>query len=109
MTTNNLLDEILMMLRSFKDDREQLEKLHQYMLNELYTQEGAATEEIIIPERYASLVKDTADSLSAGMVSYINPATLEKIDIPQSVVDTIILDEEDADDEVEEDDPFMKT
>lgn len=109
MNTNNLLDEILLMLRSFKDNREQLEKLHQYILNELYTEEIAEIEVIIIPERYASLVKDTAGSLSAGLVCYINPATLEKMDIPQSIMDTMIFDEEDEDedeDNVEEDDLF---
>ncbi len=105
MNPNNLLDEILIMLRSFKDNREALEKLHQYMLNELYTEDGAATEAIIIPERYASLVKDVADSLSAEMVCYINAATLEKVAIPQSIIDTMILDEEDEGDD-EEDNPF---
>jgi hypothetical protein len=95
------------MLRSFKDNREALEKLHHYMLNELYTEDGAATEAIIIPERYASLVKDAADSLSVGMVCYINAATLEKVDVPQSIIDTMIWDEEDDDDdEEEEDNPF---
>ncbi|HUZ57308.1 MAG TPA: hypothetical protein VMU83_00830 [Hanamia sp.] len=108
MNTNNLLDEILLMLRAFKDNRELLEKLHQYMLNELYKEDDAATEAISIPERFASFVKDTADSLSAGLVCYINLATLEKIEIPQSVVDTIILDEEDADDDAEEEDPFYE-
>jgi len=82
------------MLRSLKDKPEHLEKLHQYMLDELYTKENVTTEAVIIPERYASLVKDTADSLSAGLVCYINPATLEKIDIPQSIVDTMMFDEE---------------
>src|SRR6185312_11915360 len=94
MNPNNLLDEILLMLRSLKDKPEHLEKLHQYMLDELYTKENVTTEAVIIPERYASLVKDTADSLSAGLVCYINPATLEKIDIPQSIVDTMMFDEE---------------
>lgn len=103
MNTNTLLDEILIMLRSFKDNREQLEKLYQYILNELYKEEDTASEAITIPERYASLVKDTADSLSAGLVCYINPATLEKIDIPQSIVDTMVFDEDDEED-VEEDD-----
>ncbi len=104
MNTNNLLDEILIMLRTFKDNREQLKKMHQYMLNELYT-DDAKTEAIRIPERFASLVKDTADSLSAGLVCYINPDTLEKIDIPQSIVDTMVFDEDD-DDDAEDDDPF---
>ena len=106
MGNRNLLDEILQMLRTFKDNRELLEKLHHYMLNELYVEEDTAADAIIIPEQYASLVKDTADSLSADLVCYINPATLEKIEIPRSVIDTLIFDEEDTDDDGEEEDIF---
>ena len=103
MNNNDLLDEILQMLRTFKDNREQLGKLHHYMLNELYRGGDTVTEAIIVPERYASLVKDVADSLSADLVCYINPATLEKIDIPRSVIDTIMPDEEDVDEEEDDD------
>lgn len=95
MTTNNLLDQILFMLRSLKDNPKQLEKLHQYMLNECYTGEEAASEAIVIPKRYASLVKDAADSLNAGLVCYINPDTLEKIEIPESLTDIMMFDGED--------------
>ena len=102
MNTRNLLDEILLMLHSLKDSQEQLEKLHLYMRNELHTEENTTDEAVIIPERYTSLVKEVADSLSAGMVCYINPATLEKTDIPQSVID--LFDEEDVEDD--ETDPF---
>src|SRR6185312_10874409 len=109
MNTNNLLDEILLMLHSLKDNSEQLEKLHQYILNEFYTNEDTASESITIPERYTPLVKDTADSLSAGLVCYINLSTLEKIDIPQSIIDTGMFDEEgkeENEDNVEEEDLF---
>lgn len=98
MSPTNLLDEILTMLQSLKDNPQKLAKLHQYILNELYTGEDAAGESIVIPKHYALLVKEVADSLSAAMVCYINPATLEKIDIPQSVIDTIFFDEEDDED-----------
>ena len=103
---NNLLDEILLMLRTFKDNREQLEKLHEYMLNELYEEEDESVETISIPERFTSLVKDVADSLSAGFVCYINPDTLETLEIPKTIIDTMIFDEEDQDDDSEEDDLF---
>jgi len=106
MSTNNLLDEILVMLRSLKDKPAQLEKLHQYILDELYTKEDTTSDAIIIPAQYASLVKDTADSLSAGLVCYINPVTLEKIEIPQSIIDTMMLDEDEKDQDEEEDEPF---
>lgn len=107
MKANELLDEILIMLRSFKGNREQLEKLHQFMLNELYTEEDTASEAIFIPERYKSLVKNVADSLTVGFVCYINPATMEEIDIPQSIVDNMIFDEEDNEEE-EEDNLFYE-
>jgi hypothetical protein len=108
MTTNNLLDQILIMLRSLKDKPEQLEKLHQYLLNELYTEDDATTETIAIPGRYASLVKDVADSLSAGLVCYINPDTLEIINIPQTIADTMMFDEDEDDEneDEEEGEPF---
>jgi hypothetical protein len=32
-----------------------------------------------------------ADRLSAGLVCYLNPATLEIIDIPQAIADTMML------------------
>lgn len=106
MNATSLLDEILLMLRTFKENPEKLKKLHQYILNELYTEENTASETVIIPERYASLVKDVADSLSAGLVCFINPATLEKIDIPKSILDTMMFDEEDEEEDVEEEGLF---
>ena len=105
MSPTPLLDKILLVLRSFKDNPEQLEKLYQYMLNELYTEENEENE-IVVPKRYTQLVKEAADSLSAAMVCYINPDTLEKIDIPQSVLDTMMFEEdEDEENEMDEDDP----
>jgi hypothetical protein len=113
MEVNSVLDEILVMLRSIKDNPGQLEKLHQYMLDELHLNEEE-NEAIKVPQRYTALVKDVADSLSAGLVCYINPATLEKIEIPQSIVDTIMFEDdeeneeedEDKEDDLNDEDPF---
>jgi hypothetical protein len=49
------------MLHSLKDSQERLEKLHLYMRNDLYTEENTIGNAVIIPERYASLVKEVAD------------------------------------------------
>ena len=106
MSPTPILDKILLMLRSFEDKPEQLEKLYQYMLDELYIEDKPGGD-IVVPKRYAQLVKEAADSLSAAMVCYINPGTLEKIDIPHSVIDTMIFDdEENEENEMGEDDPF---
>ena len=94
------------MLRSFKDNPQQLEKLYQYMLDELYIEDNAG-DDIVVPKRYTQLVKEVADSLSAAMVCYINPDTLEKIDIPHSVIDNMMFEEEeDEENEKNDDDPF---
>ena len=63
------------MLASIKDKPEQLEKLYQYMLDELNVEDKAG-DDLMVAKRYANLVKEVADSLSAAMVSYINPDTL---------------------------------
>lgn len=108
MPTPHLLDEILQMIRTLKDNPESLEKLHQYLREEFFTSQGTDDEAITVPKQYLQLVKDAADSLSAGMVCYINPATLEKMDIPRSVVDSLLWDfEEPTDsDEGDEDNLF---
>ena len=54
MNPHNLLDEILVMLQSLKDKPELLEKLHQYILYQLYTEEDTAGIATIIPAQYAS-------------------------------------------------------
>ena len=42
------------MLQSIKDNPGQLEKLYQFMLDELYTEEEDESKAIVIPGRYAS-------------------------------------------------------
>lgn len=94
-----LLDEILLMIRSFAEDPIKLEKLHQYIKDELYEE----PEEIKVPEKYQPLVKDVADSLSAGLVCYINPETLDKMEFPENVVlDMMYNFEEDDDPDADE-------
>lgn len=108
MNNNALLDEILLIIRSIKDDREQLEKLHEYMLTEFYNEEEEESDPIHVPEQYQPLVKDLADSLSAGLVCFINPDTLEKIEIPKLFVDTMILEEDDEEAAEGEEDIFYQ-
>lgn len=105
MPSANLLDKILSMLRSIKNNPEQLERLYRYMVNELHAEETADAA-IMVPDRFAPLVKEVADNLSAGLVCYINPDTLEKIDIPQSVLNEMILDGDDDNEEMYADDVF---
>lgn len=81
MSNEELLDDILGMLRSFKDSRLKLERLRQYIIDELY--EEPHDNEINVPEKYRSLVKETAEYLDAGMICYINSITIELLYIPK--------------------------
>ncbi|MDR0863673.1 MAG: UPF0158 family protein, partial [Candidatus Symbiothrix sp.] len=48
-----------------------------------------------LPEKYRDVVKRIADSLSANLICFFNPDTLELEDIPQNLWDEMIFDEDD--------------
>ena len=73
MNSKQLLDEVLSILHLVKDDKEKLEKIYQFLMDEIYEE----PEEIEIPENYKPLVSNIADSLSAGLVCFVNMDTLE--------------------------------
>ena len=91
MSNDELLDGILGMLRAFKDNRHKLEKLHQYIIDELY--EEPQEEDISVPQKYRELVKEIAEYLDTGMICYINSATMELLYIPEN------FDVDDSDEE----------
>lgn len=82
MNAKQLLDEILGVLRLVKDDKKALGKIHTFMFDEIYEE----SEEELIPEMYKKVVSSIADSLTAGLVCYFNPKTLEVEDIPETLV-----------------------
>ena len=83
MNKKELLDEILLMLRTVMEDREKLEKIYHYMKDEIY--EEIEEEEFEIPEEYKELVKSIAENTDMSMVCYLNPKTLEMISIPEDL------------------------
>jgi hypothetical protein len=82
MKARDFLDEILPILYTVKEDKEKLQKILQFLKDEIY--EGP--EEIEIPEKYKPLVKEIAGNLDAGLICYLNPDTLELEDIPENLV-----------------------
>src|SRR5690606_27457528 len=84
MNANNLLDDILGMIRSVKDDHAKLEKLHKFIREEIYEEplssgdalQAALEEDPEIPDRYKPLLNDVGQYLGMGMVCYINPDAL---------------------------------
>ena len=110
MNTKNLLDDILGMLRTIKDDPAKLERLHKFIREEIYEEllsSGDALQEALdedpeIPDRYKPLLNDVGQYLGMGMVCYINPDSLEVISIPESITLEYFLDD---DQESDKEDP----
>ncbi|MBI4645185.1 MAG: hypothetical protein HY738_00990 [Bacteroidia bacterium] len=85
MKTNDLLDEILQILYTVKEDRDKLEKILRFFKDEVY-EEPEEPEEIELPEKYKKVVSQIADSIDAGFICYLNPETLETENIPQEMI-----------------------
>ncbi len=83
MNAQQLLDEILPILRSVMEDKDKLKKIHRFLMDEIYEE----AEETEIPEKYKSLVSETADSISAGLVCFINGDTLEIESLPKDTIE----------------------
>lgn len=81
MNTNQLMNEILAVLQTIQNDKHKLEKLHQFVVNEIY--EEPEPEEI--PEKYKKIVSEIADNLLAGLVCFLNPDTLEIEFLPKNL------------------------
>jgi hypothetical protein len=82
MNTEKLMNEILAFLQTIRNDKNKLENLHQFMVDEIY--EEPEPEEI--PEKYNKAVYKITDSILAGLICYFNPDTLEVEDIPEIMV-----------------------
>jgi hypothetical protein len=85
MKANDLLDEILMIIRSVKDDPKELQKILDFLKKEVLDPEEMDEEEddvVQIPERYNKVVKEIAGSIDAGLVCFLRTDTLEIDEIP---------------------------
>jgi hypothetical protein len=74
MKADQLLNQILPILHSVKDDEEKLQQILDFLLEEIYEEPD---EEPEIPEKYRELVKNVAISIDCGVVCFINADTLE--------------------------------
>ena len=93
-----LLDEILGMLRSVMDDREKLEMIREFFVEEIYNEPAGENieYEVEIPEKYRKIVPEIAESIDAGEVCFLNTDTLETEEIPEFLLEEIYdeMDEE---------------
>ncbi len=102
MNAEKLLDEILQHLRMIRDDRKALQKIFDFMQSDIapYVEE-LDEEDIEIPGVYDEAVREIADNLSAGLISFLNPDTLE-IDWyhPSMPIEPEDEDEDDEDEDI---------
>ena len=85
MNTEQLLNAILPILHSVKEDKEKLEKILDFLLEEIYKSPEETKSEI--PEKYRVLVHSVAESIDCGLVCFINPETLEMEQISKAMLD----------------------
>ena len=83
MNKSQLQDEILAIIRTVFDDKKALQKIHAFLLSEVY-EEPQPKE---VPEEYKDVVSEITDSVLAGLICYFNPETFEVEDIPDMVQD----------------------
>ena len=82
MNTEQLMNEILAVLQIIQNNKRKLEKLHQFVMNEIYEE----PEPEKIPEKYKKTVSEIADNLLAGLICFLNPDTLEIEFLPKDMV-----------------------
>jgi hypothetical protein len=85
MNAQQLLNEILPILHSVKEDKEKLQKILDFLLEDIYEEPDETEPEI--PEKYRQLVHTVAENIDCGLVCFINPETLEVEEIPKGMVD----------------------
>ncbi|GHV43113.1 hypothetical protein FACS1894180_1260 [Bacteroidia bacterium] len=88
MPTEKLLDQCLAILQKIKDNKKSLKTLLEFMQQEFCNTEQDNSAMVIpdykaqIPEKYRALVKDIAENMEMGFISYVNLDTLEVEGIP---------------------------
>src|SRR5699024_7370638 len=77
----NTLDEILSILNGIRGDKAKLNRVLEFLQDEVY-KEVELFPKIDLPEQFLPLVKEIAESISHGMVCFLNLNTLEIEEIP---------------------------
>jgi hypothetical protein len=83
MNSKQLLNEILAVISLSKDDKEQLERIHRFLMDEIYEE----FESIEIPEKYKKLIAEIADYIGSGINCYVNTDTFEMEWVPEDMID----------------------
>ncbi len=84
MKPDQLLNQILPILHSVKEDEKKLQQILDFLLEEIYEEPG---ETVVIPEKHRELVRRIAENIDCGLVCFVNPDTFEMEDVPRMMVD----------------------
>lgn len=85
MKTQEILDEILRILHTIKEDQGKLQEILTFLENEFY--EPDEMPETELPEKYQNVIKDIAESIDSGLVCFLNLDTAETEDFPKEMLD----------------------
>jgi len=67
MKKTELLNQILSVLQTIKEDEDKLQQVYDFVMDEIYEEEQQVVE---IPEKYKKLVHEIADNITSGFVCY---------------------------------------
>lgn len=84
MSPQQLLDEILGILREVKDDKKSLEKILSFLNEEIVLSEEPKPE---VPEKFNPAIQQIVGAIDAGMVCFLNIDTLETEDVASEWLD----------------------
>lgn len=82
---DDILGQVLGHIRLIRDDKLKLQKILDFILQEIYEEEQEPLPEI--PEKFEKLLKPIAQSIDAGFMCYLNPETLNMEEIPKTLMD----------------------
>ena len=85
MKAQELMDEILRILSTIKEDQGKLQEILTFLQNEFY--EPDEDDEDELPEKYTTIIRPIAESIDAGLVCFLNIDTLEMEDLPKEMLD----------------------
>jgi hypothetical protein len=78
MKENQLLDEILAMLYQVQESKEELQKIHDFMSENIIFEED---DDMIIPEKHKIAVAEIADNILCGFICRVNKKTVEIVSV----------------------------
>ena len=81
MNRSQLQGEILAIIKRVFEDKEELQKIHTFLMDEIYQE----PEQEQIPDKFKQVVAKIADCLLAGLICFFNPDTFEVEDIPKEL------------------------